>query len=194
MDKYSTARIKKGKICDMEDKEMPYGQRMKRIEKSGCKYPGFIKNSEIKSHVTEGKIRTEYLMRVRKLAKSELYARNVFMGINQWALRVVRYSAGIVDWNRGDLELLDRKARKILTCNGLFHPRANVAWLYLKRCEGARGLIPAKDRVLSECNGLWNYLEKSEKPLLKEGVKEDFMMGKEGKNRRYDRIYDGRKL
>ena len=133
-------------------------------------------------------------MRVRKLAKSELYARNVFMGINQWALRVVRYSVGIVDWNRGDLELLDRKARKILTCNGLFHPRANVAWLYLKRCEGARGLIPAKDCVLNECNGLWNYLEKSEKPLLKEGVKEDFMMDKEGKNRRYDRIYDGRKL
>ena len=96
-------------------------------------------------------------MRVRKLAKSELYARNVFMGINQWALRVVRYSAGIVDWNRGVLELLDRKTRKILTCNGLFHPRANVAWLYLKRCEGARGLIPAKDCVLSECNGLWNY-------------------------------------
>ena len=69
MDKYSTARIRKGKMCDMEDKEMPYGQRMKQIEKSGCKYPGFIKNSKAKTHVTEDKIRTEYLMRVRKLAK-----------------------------------------------------------------------------------------------------------------------------
>ena len=69
MDKYSTARIRKGKMCDMEDKEMPYGQRMKQIAKSGCKYPGFIKNSKAKTHVTEDKIRTEYLMRVRKLAQ-----------------------------------------------------------------------------------------------------------------------------
>ena len=56
------------------------------------------------------------------------------MGINQWVLDVVRYSAGIVDWTREDLELLDKKTRKMLTCNGLFHPRANVARLYLKRC------------------------------------------------------------
>ena len=65
------------------------------------------------------KIRTEYLRRVRKLPKSGYYARNVLMGINQWVLCVVRYSTRIVDWNRGDLELLDRKTRKILTYNGV---------------------------------------------------------------------------
>ena len=91
------------------------------------------------------KIRTSYLRRVGKLAKSELRARNVFMGMNQWTLGVVRHSAGIVDWTGGDLELLDRMTRKILTCNGLFHPCANVARLYLKRFEGGRGLISAKD-------------------------------------------------
>ena len=86
----------------------------------------------------------------------------------------------------GDLELLDRKTRKILTCNDLFHSHANVARLYLKRCEGGKGLISAKDFVLSECSGLWNYLGKSEEPVLKEVVKEDFMMEKEGK-KEYDR-------
>ena len=30
--------------------------------------------------------------------------------------------------------------------------------------------------------------------MFKEGVKKDFMMDKEEKNRRYDRIYDRRKL
>ena len=65
------------------------------------------------------KIRTEYLRRVRKLPKSRYYARNVLMGINQWALCVVRDSTRIVDWTRGDLELLDRKTRKILTYNGV---------------------------------------------------------------------------
>ena len=31
----------------------------------------------------------------------------------------------------------------LLTCNGLFHPRANVARLYLKRGGRGRGLISA---------------------------------------------------
>ena len=58
------------------------------------------------------KMRTEYLRRVRKLAKLELYARNVFMRINQWALGVVRYSTEIADCTREDLEPLDRETRK----------------------------------------------------------------------------------
>ena len=80
----------------------------------------------------------------------------------------------IVNWSRGDLELLDGKTRKILTYNGLFHPCTTVARLYLKRCEGGRGLKSATDCVLIECNGLWDYLAKSEKPMLKV----DFMMKK----------------
>ena len=89
-------------------------------------------------------IRTEYLRRVRELAKSELHARNKFIMINQWTLGVVSYSAGIVDWTEGDLGLLDRKVRQILTCNGLFNPYGNVVRLYLKRCKGRRGLNQPK--------------------------------------------------
>ena len=123
-------------------------------------------------------IRAENLRRLRKLAKSELYARNVFMGIDQWGLDVVRFFAAIVDWAREDLELLDKKTRKMLTCNSLFHPGANVARLYLKRCEGGRGLTSAKDCIPSECNGLWDYLEKPKEPMLKEVFKEDFIIEK----------------
>ena len=103
----------------------------------------------------------------------------MFIRINQWTLGVVRYSAGIVDCTGGDLGLLDRKARKILTFNGLLHPCANIVRLYLKRCKGRRGLISAKDYVLSKCNGPWDYLAKLEEPMLKEVVKEDFMVEKE---------------
>ena len=67
-----------------------------------------------------------------------------------------------------------------------FHPRANVARMYLKRCERGRVLILAKHCVMSECNGLWGYLEKSKEPMLKEVVKEDFLMEKEGE-KEYDR-------
>ena len=94
---------------------------------------------------------------------------------------MVKYSAGIVDWTEGDLELLDRKERKFLTCNGLFHPCANVVRLYLKRWKGRRGVISVKDWVLSKCNGPCDHgpMEKSEEPMLKAVVKEDFMVEKE---------------
>ena len=44
IDKCSTVCIKKGKICDMEDTEMPNGQRMKNIKENGYKYLGIIQN------------------------------------------------------------------------------------------------------------------------------------------------------
>ena len=54
------------------------------------------------------------------------------------------YSAGIVNLTRGDAELLDRKIRKILTRNGLFHLHVNVTRLYLKTCKGGGGSISVK--------------------------------------------------
>ena len=60
MDKCAIVRIKKGKICDMEDIEMPDRQRMKQIEKSGYRHLGII-------NLMKKKIRTGYLRRVRKL-------------------------------------------------------------------------------------------------------------------------------
>ena len=98
-----------------------------------------------KTQVIRDKITTKYLRRVRKLAKSELHARNMFMRINQWVLVGVEY----FDWAGVDLGVMDRKERKN-TCDGLFYARANVR-LYLKRSEGERGLISAKDCVLSGC-------------------------------------------
>ena len=154
MEKCSTKRIKIGKICDNEDIEMPDGQRIKQIEESGNNQLGIIPDSEIKNQVMKDTIRTKYLRRVRKSEKSELYPRNVFMRINQCSLAVVRYSEEIVDWTRGDLELLDRETRKILTCNDFFHSRANVARLYLKRYKGGIRIKSAKYCSINECNGL----------------------------------------
>ena len=68
------------------------------------------------------------------------------MGINQWALVVVRYSAGIVDWTMGEGGVWSyqiRRQEKLLKCSGLFHPCANFARLYLKRRGRGRGLISA---------------------------------------------------
>jgi len=86
-------------------------------------------------------VRGEYLRRVKAVVKSKLSARNLMTAINVWAVSVVRYSAGVLDWTKQELLQLDVKTRKILTMNGIFHKKGNVDRLYLKRNEGGRGLM-----------------------------------------------------
>ena len=62
-------------------------------------------------------------------------------GINTWAVGVIRYSAGIIDWTIQDIKRLDIKTQKIMTKNGALHPRSNVGSLYLNRYERGRGLL-----------------------------------------------------
>ena len=88
----------------------------------------------------KGKITSEYIRRVEKLCRSKLNGGNLNDGINTWAVGVVPYSAGIVDWTMEEVANMDR-TRKILAINGRLHTRSNVARLYLPRKEGGRGLI-----------------------------------------------------
>ena len=67
----------------IQNTEILDGQRMKQVEESGYKYLGITQKNEIKALVMNNKIRTEHLRTVRKFAKTELYARNVLMGINK---------------------------------------------------------------------------------------------------------------
>ena len=47
-------------------------------------------------------------------------------GINAWAVSVLHYSAGIVDWTVEELVSMDRRTRKILAMNGCMHTRSNI--------------------------------------------------------------------
>ena len=69
----------------------------------------------------KAKVEKEYLRRVKLLARSKLYAGNLIRGINAWAIGVVRYSAGIIDWTERELKRMDVKTRKTLSMAGAFH-------------------------------------------------------------------------
>ena len=191
LDKCKTVFLKRGKITNACSIEMPNGDCMSQIEDVGYKYLGMLQGEGIRTAEMKEFLEKEYIRRVRKLCKSKLYASNIISGINQWALGVIRYSAGIVDWVQGDLERIDRKTRKVLTCNGSFHPRANVARLYLKRREGGRGLLSVEHCVRSESNSLWDYVSNSEEPLLKHVLDENFMVDNKGKDE-YDKEFKER--
>ena len=102
------------------------------------------------------------------------------MAINTWAVSVLRYGAGIINWTKAELESMDRKARKRLTIYEMLHPRANVDRLYLPRGCGGRGVISVEDCVRVE-NGLTNYVQTgTNKPLLVSVNHEGLPMNKEG--------------
>ena len=63
------------------------------------------------------------------------------MAINCWAVSLLRYSGGIVNWT---------KSGKILTIRGALHPRSNVSRQYLPGREGGRGIISVRDAINTE--------------------------------------------
>ena len=58
--------------------------------------------------------------------------------ISAWAVGVVPYSAGIMDWTVEDLVSTGRKTWKILSMNCFTHTRRNVGRLHLPRKGGGQ--------------------------------------------------------
>ena len=88
------------------------------------------------------------------------------MALNTWAVSILRYDAGILKWNKNELQEMDRKTRKFMTMNKKLQPRSDVAPLYVSRENGGRGLIRCENSMKSEENGLGWYVKNNIKSLL----------------------------
>ena len=148
--------------------ELPDGKAIEEVDNDGYKYLGVLEGAGIMSKEMKDIVRKEYLRRVKKVAESKLYAGNVVGAVNSWAVSVVRYTAGILEWTDSELKAMDVKTRKRLTMNGAFHIRSNVDRLYMKRKVGGRGLMSVEECVRSEELALREYVRASEEPMLME--------------------------
>ena len=63
----------------------------------------------------------EYIRRLRKVLKSKLNGRNLVRGVNTWAVSLLRYLEALVSWRKRELQVIDRKTRKLLTIYGTLH-------------------------------------------------------------------------
>ena len=120
-----------------------------------------IMEEEMKKKITK-----EYYRRLKLVLKSKLNGRNIILAINTWAVAVISFGAGIIDWNMDELKQVDKKTRKIMTMNGTLHPKSDIDRLYLGRKNGGRGLISCEYCVRAEENNLRYYLEHTNEPLL----------------------------
>ena len=94
--------------------------------------------------------------------------------MNAWIVGIIRYGAGVLDWTKEELKIIDIETRKLMTMNGSLHSRGNVGTFYLERKEGGRGLISCEKCVNVEVQSLDKYLSESKEWMLK------FVAGKKG--------------
>ena len=127
--------------------DLPDDQHIGEVEEDTPKYLGILQIDQTLNSKMKGIITSEYIKRVKKLCKSKQNGGNLVRHINNWAVSVVRYSAGIVDWTLEEMGSMDRRTRKILVMNGCLHTRSNVARLYLSRKERGRGLMGIEEYV-----------------------------------------------
>ena len=172
IEKCALINIQRGKVTGTEGIQLPDGSTIKDIEEGGYKYLGVIEGEEIKHQEMKEKIRKEYIKRLKAILKSKLSSGNAVKASNSWAVPIIRYTAGIVNWKKSELRELDRKTRKILNMNQALHPRSNVDRLYLPRSEGGRGLLSIEECVNIEKRSLGLYLKENEDEWLRNAWEE----------------------
>eukprot|EP00957_Ditylum_brightwellii_P129086 9846394-Ditylum_brightwellii.AAC.1 len=87
------------------------------------------------------------------------------MVIRVYAVPVMRYTFGVVKWNKGELAKLDTKTHNMLTKHGFHHPSSNTHCLYLSWKKGGQGLTGLVDMHWHECAALVDYITQLDDPL-----------------------------
>ena len=162
--------LKKGKLVRFDGIDLPNQGIMKEVDENGYTYVGILELHEIKEHEMKKKVTEKYKRRMKLILKSKLNDKNKIQAINTWAVALLRYGAGIINWKVDELKIMDRTTRKTLTMYGALHPKSDIDRLCLKRKYGGRGLISIETCVRSEENTLGLYVRESNEMLLK-GVK-----------------------
>ena len=121
--KCSHVTMKAGKLVSVGGMELSSGELIPELEsEKGYKYLGILEADDIMHTEMKDKIKKEYYRRVRQLTSSKLNGGNTARAMNCQTVSLMRYSAGILKWTKYELKAMDRKARKIMTMNRMYHP------------------------------------------------------------------------
>ena len=176
LEKCATLTIHKGKATHTEGLTLSNNNTIKGLSlEESYKYLGVLQAEDVKHRQVKKQTSAEYTNRVRKILKSKLNGGNTIQAINNWAVPVIRYTAGIVDWTIAELEDLDRKTRKLMTAHRTLHPQSDIDRLYLPRRIGGRGLLQIRQTVEEEIRNLSEYISSSTESALKEVITEGLL-------------------
>eukprot|EP00116_Pleurobrachia_bachei_P000806 sb/3461068/ len=124
-------------------------------------------------------VNPQSVVRVKRLLSSSLHGKNLVTAINTWAIPVIRYGAGILDWTATEAKGLDMMTRKILR-RGFIKSNSDIDRLYVSRKLGGRGLQRIEDVIVKEETGLVSFFSNSTdtkiRALHTAMVKEDIIL------------------
>jgi len=127
LEKCARICLKRGRVQSKMHIGNTFENDIKELDpRKAYKYLGIEENFDIQHKSENEKLKKEYLRRLRLVLGTELSAKNEIQAIGSVAVSVLRYSFGIVNWHREELQKLDRKTRKLLTIHGQHHPKADV--------------------------------------------------------------------
>ena len=135
-------------------------------EGEGYKYFGILQTDEVQEKEIKRIVRKEYKRRARKILETKWNGSNIIKGINTWAIPLLRYSAAFFNCTTTELQLMDRRTRKLLSMQNGLHPRTDVDRVYIPRKEGGRGLICIEDTVKLANIGLKRNVKESKERLI----------------------------
>ena len=171
--KCAVLTMKRGKRTVSRGVKLPNGEEMGDPENEGYKYLGILELDKVLCAEMKEKVGNVYFKRLKLLLKTKLNNGNLFLAINAWAVAVIRYSAAFIGWTKEELRDIDRATRKLIKNFGGLHPRSCIQRLYMKRCNGGRGLIGIEECVAGELRTLHYYLVNSSETLLQSVAQEE---------------------
>ena len=92
--------------------------------------------------------------------------------INIWVVATVWYGAGIINWNKGELDKIDQQLRKLLNMHRGLHPRSSTDRLCEPRTQRGRRMLSVKDCVELERSNLFDYVANNNERHLKAATEE----------------------
>ena len=107
LDKCNTLHLKRGKAVNDGSVRLQGGGVIEHlVEGQTYTYLGMQVRDKLQNSHIKDKLRAEYKSRLKKIWSSELNARNKVKATNTFAVPVLSYSFGIIDWTRDDITSL----------------------------------------------------------------------------------------
>ena len=109
--------MNRGNVKLTDGTELTSREKIREIEEDGYEYLEILEYDRVKEQEMKDKSRNKYFRRAKLIVKSKLNGKNKIMALNTWAVSIFRYGAGILRWNKNELQVMHRKARKFMAMN-----------------------------------------------------------------------------
>ena len=108
-DKCAVLKMKRGKQPHCEGIDLGDGEVIEEAGKERYKYLVILERDDVCQENIKEKVQKEYYKQVRAVLKSKLNDGDFIDAVIIWAVAKVWYGSGTINWNKGELDKIDRQ-------------------------------------------------------------------------------------